>query len=44
MAEAVNATAEVWRERMAAQQAGGQSIRALPKENGRHEHAFYWWR
>jgi hypothetical protein len=44
MAEAVSATAELWRERIAAQQAGGQSIRALCKENGWHEHAFYWWR
>ena len=44
MAEAVSATAEVWRERIVAQQAGGQTIRALCKENGWHEHAFYWWR
>jgi hypothetical protein len=36
--------AETWRERIAAQQAGGQSIRALCKENGWQEHAFYWWR
>ena len=43
MAEAVSTTAEVWRERIA-QQADGQSIRALCKENGWHEHAFYWWR
>jgi hypothetical protein len=35
--------AETWRERISAQQAGGQSIRALCKENGWHEHAFYWW-
>lgn len=44
MEEAVNATAEVWRERIATQQAGGRSIRALCKEKGWHEHAFYWWR
>ncbi len=44
MAEAISATAEVWRERIVAQQAGWQSIRALCKENGWHEHAFYWWR
>jgi hypothetical protein len=44
MEKAVNATAEVWRERITSQQAGGQSIRALCKENGWHEHAFYWWR
>ncbi len=36
--------AETWRERISAQQAGGQSIRALCKENGWQEHAFYWWR
>ena len=36
--------AETWRERITAQQAGGDSIRALCKQNGWHEHAFYWWR
>jgi len=36
--------AETWRERISAQQADGQSIRALCKENGWQEHAFYWWR
>jgi len=44
MEKAVGATAEIWRERIAAQQAGGRSIRALCKEHGWHEHAFYWWR
>jgi hypothetical protein len=44
MEKAVSATAEVWRERIVAQQALGQSIRALCKQNGWHEHAFYWWR
>jgi hypothetical protein len=44
MEKTVGATSQVWRERIAAQQAGGQSIRALCKENGWHEHAFYWWR
>jgi hypothetical protein len=44
MEKTIIATADVWRERIAAQQAGGQSIRALCKENGWHEHAFYWWR
>lgn len=39
-----NATAHVWRERIVAQQAGGQSIRAWCRENGCHEHSFYWWR
>ena len=41
---AKTSTAEVWRERISSQQSGGQSIRALCKENGWHEHAFYWWR
>jgi len=44
MEQSVGATAEVWRERIASQQASGQSIRALCKENGWHEHAFYGWR
>jgi len=44
MEKTVGATAEAWRERIAAQQAAGQSIRALCKANGWHEHAFYWWR
>ena len=42
--QAKNATADTWRERIAAQQAGGQSIRVWCRENGCHEHAFYWWR
>jgi hypothetical protein len=37
-------TADVWRERVVAQQASGQAIRAWCKGNGCHEHAFYWWR
>ena len=41
---AKSSAAETWRERIAAQQAGGDSIRALCKQNGWHEHAFYWWR
>ena len=41
---AKTSVAQAWRERITAQQAGGQSIRALCKENGWHEHAFYWWR
>jgi hypothetical protein len=39
-----NTTAETWRQRVVAQQASGQSIRAWCRENGCHEHAFYWWR
>ena len=36
--------ADTWRERVMAQQANGQSIRAWCREHGCHEHAFYWWR
>jgi hypothetical protein len=41
---AKSSAAETWRERITSQQAGGDSIRALCKQNGWHEHAFYWWR
>ena len=34
MEEAVNGTAEAWRERIGAQQASGRSIRAWCRENG----------
>ena len=37
-------TADVWRERVVAQQYSGHSIRAWCREHGCHEHAFYWWR
>jgi hypothetical protein len=43
-ARAKNTTAQTWRERIAAQQAGGQPIRLWCRENGCHEHSFYWWR
>jgi hypothetical protein len=36
--------ADVWRQRIIAQQAAGESIRDWCKANGCHEHAFYWWR
>jgi hypothetical protein len=39
-----NGTAQAWRERIAAQQDSGKSIRAWCRENNLHEHAFYWWR
>ena len=39
-----NGTQAAWRERIASQQASGQSIRAWCRENAQHEHAFYWWR
>jgi hypothetical protein len=40
----VGANADVWRERIEAQRASGQSIRAWCRENSHHEHAFYSWR
>jgi hypothetical protein len=36
--------ADVWRQRVTAQQSAGESIRDWCKANGCHEHAFYWWR
>lgn len=36
--------AHLWRGRIAAQQASGESIRAWCRGNGCHEHSFYWWR
>ena len=37
--------ADTWRERIAAQQASGQSVRAWCRENAAcPEHSFYWWR
>jgi hypothetical protein len=35
--------AEVWRERVAAQQASGQPVRAWCHQHGCPEHGFYWW-
>ena len=40
----VGANADVWRERIEAQRASGQSIRAWCRENSHHEHTFYGWR
>lgn len=39
-----NAMADVWHERIAAQRASGLSIRQWCRQNGQHEHSFYWWR
>lgn len=44
MDTSINGKAETWRERITAQQAGGQSIRASCRENGEPEHTFYCWR
>jgi len=40
----MNGTADVWRERIVAQQASGQSIRAWCRAHDCHEHGCYWWR
>lgn len=42
--ETVDPSAEAWRERVTAQRASGQSIRAWCRKNSHHEHAFYAWR
>ncbi len=44
VALAKNTTAQTWRERIGDQQASGQTIRSWCRENGCHEHSFYWWR
>lgn len=36
--------AEVWRGRIEAQRASGQSVRAWCLGSGTGEHSFYWWR
>jgi hypothetical protein len=36
--------ADVWRERVIAQQASGQAVRAWCRAHGCPEHGFYWWR
>ena len=43
-ADAKNTTAQTWREQIVAQQASEQPIRAWCRDNGFHEHSFYWWR
>ena len=44
MVTSVNGKADVWRQRIEAQRASGQSIRAWCTANGTHEHSFYFWR
>jgi hypothetical protein len=36
--------ADVWRERVVAQQASGQAVRAWCRQHACPEHGFYWWR
>ncbi len=35
---------ELWRQKIAAQEESGQSVRAFCNERGLGEHSFYWWR
>lgn len=44
MAAKTSPTAELWRERILAQQASGQSVRGWCRANDCPEHGFYWWR
>jgi hypothetical protein len=44
MEELPGAKADLWRGRIAAQQASGVSIRAWCGQRGCSEHSFYWWR
>ena len=39
-----SSVAEHWRERIVEQRSSGLGIRAWCRENGCHEHSFYWWR
>jgi transposase-like protein len=39
-----NGKADAWRQRIEAQRASGQSVRAWCSANGAAEHSFYWWR
>jgi hypothetical protein len=36
--------ADIWRERIEAQRASGQSVRVWCQGNNAREHSFYWWR
>lgn len=44
MGSKASSTAELWRERVLAQQASGQTVRGWCRENNCPEHGFYWWR
>lgn len=44
METTVKSKADVWRDRIDAQHASGQSVRAWCKDNDVREHSFYWWR
>jgi len=44
MEAAGNGKADLWRQRIEAQRASGQSVRAWCSANGVGEQSFYWWR
>ncbi len=44
MAAKASRTAELWRERVLAQQVSGQSVRGWCRASNCPEHGFYWWR
>ena len=44
MGSKTSGAAKLWRERVLAQQASGQSVRGWCQANGCSEHGFYWWR
>ena len=44
METAVRDKAEIWRDRIDAQRASGQSVRVWCQANDAREHSFYWWR
>jgi hypothetical protein len=44
MEATVDDKAEIWRDRIEAQRASDQSVRAWCKANDSREHSFYWWR
>jgi hypothetical protein len=44
MEATVDGKAVIWRGRIEAQRASGQSVRACCRANGSREHSFFWWR
>ena len=44
MEPTVRNKADVWRDRIEAQRASGQSVRVWCQASGTREHSFYWWR
>lgn len=44
MEAVVESKSDVWRQRIEAQRASGQSVRAWCQASGMREQSFYWWR